>query len=237
MGKLRAASHPNIVASHAPFGSKCNAFLPMELCEGDLLSAIEASGPLSDAVGRKVFGQVASAVLHCHSLGIYHGDIKPENILMAGGVPKIADFGSATFTRHTSRPCATLLYGSPEGTAIFKAQCEVGYDCRSGLVRYDAALGDVWSLGVTILACLSGFMPWETADLTDWRFWRWVSVRLNGPSERDGNETSCLFRDAVEGDIAISNDLLDLLCGMLHPDPALRLSMDKVVAHPWFTTA
>ena len=41
--------------------------------------------------------QVAAALTHCHALGIIHGDVVPENLLLTGDhrTLKLADFGSA----------------------------------------------------------------------------------------------------------------------------------------------
>jgi 5'-AMP-activated protein kinase, catalytic alpha subunit len=45
--------------------------------------------------------QIMRAVNYCHSSGVYHLDIKPDNILMnAEGIVKLIDFG---FAQHSSR--------------------------------------------------------------------------------------------------------------------------------------
>ena len=36
---------------------------------------------------------------------------------------------------------------------------------------------------------------------------------------------------------AFSDDLADLICKMLNPDPSLRITIDEVLAHPWMTVA
>ena len=37
---------------------------------------------------------IEAGIQHLHSLGLIHGDIKPQNILMRGDTPVIADFDS-----------------------------------------------------------------------------------------------------------------------------------------------
>lgn len=75
----------------------------LELCTGRCLSGfLNESGALSPDVLRAVTAQLAVAVLHMHSCGVAHGDIKPENIMVEGeelqGAStriKLIDFGLA----------------------------------------------------------------------------------------------------------------------------------------------
>lgn len=80
-----------------------------ELCSGDLLQevserAVAGHSGLGPADALRIFAQVCSAVAHCHRAGVYHCDIKPENILMSEErIPKLSDFGACVFTRHVSK--------------------------------------------------------------------------------------------------------------------------------------
>lgn len=75
----------------------------LELCTGRCLSEfLQESGALPADVLRAVTAQLAVAVLHMHSCGVAHGDIKPENIMVEGdelqGAStriKLIDFGLA----------------------------------------------------------------------------------------------------------------------------------------------
>ena len=67
---------------------------------------------------KEIFGQLMSAVFYCHSKGLYHGDIKPENILITKDdkgkvILKLADFGMATKSLCMCY-CGTPGYMSPE---------------------------------------------------------------------------------------------------------------------------
>jgi serine/threonine protein kinase len=62
--------------------------------------------------------QLAAGLLHCHSVGVWHLDVKPDNVLVAhSGAVKLTDFGSASTTRHTRRAYGTLQYACPESLA------------------------------------------------------------------------------------------------------------------------
>jgi len=69
------------------------AELLMEYVDGKTLDEIEAP-ELSQLV--LMFSQVASALAHMHRRGVYHGDLKPSNIMLTrGGQVKLIDFGTA----------------------------------------------------------------------------------------------------------------------------------------------
>jgi serine/threonine protein kinase len=67
--------------------------LLLEYVDGKTLDEIEAP-ELSQLV--LIFCQVASALTHMHRRGVYHGDLKPGNIMLAkSGQVKLIDFGTA----------------------------------------------------------------------------------------------------------------------------------------------
>ena len=59
----------------------------------------------------EIFQKVASAMVHMHRREIFHGDLKPNNILLApGGVLKVIDFGLA----HIKGQAKGRIQGTPE---------------------------------------------------------------------------------------------------------------------------
>ena len=68
---------------------------------------------------------------------------------------------------------------------------------------------------------LSGFPPYDFATRTDQRFELIVSGRL--------------MEQLRNWDIHLSEDAGDLLQSMLQRDPADRLTLAQVMAHPWVT--
>ncbi len=95
-----AGDHPNIVPL-----LDCNLdgdipWLMYEFVEGGTLAdAMKGWGalPLPKRLGRamRVLHAIASALGACHRLDppLVHRDLKPQNVLMAGSVPRVTDFG------------------------------------------------------------------------------------------------------------------------------------------------
>ena len=91
----------------------------MEYCSGgDLFAPIIDRGLYAgdDALVRMVLVQLLDAVQYCHDRGVYHRDIKLDNILTNedGTEVKIADFGLSTSSPTSeSFGCGSLPYMSP----------------------------------------------------------------------------------------------------------------------------
>ena len=67
--------------------------LLMEYVDGKSLDEVEAP-ELGQLV--LIFCQVSSALAHMHRRGVFHGDLKPHNIMLSkGGQVKLIDFGTA----------------------------------------------------------------------------------------------------------------------------------------------
>jgi serine/threonine-protein kinase len=87
--------------------------LLMEYVEGKTLDEIEAP-ELTQLV--LMFCQVSSALTHMHRRGVYHGDLKPSNIMLnKTGQVKLIDFGTAWIRgQDKSRIQGTPQYIAPE---------------------------------------------------------------------------------------------------------------------------
>ncbi|KUJ13343.1 uncharacterized protein LY89DRAFT_753994 [Mollisia scopiformis] len=102
---------------------------------------------------------VTSGLQAIHSIGIVHGDLKPQNILIfhsteRGYTAKIADFGSAIVlgvtTLPSKRPIGTILYSAPE--------C---YHNDVTLGREELFKTDIFSLGIVLSALIQGMYVLE----------------------------------------------------------------------------
>ncbi|HNX50472.1 MAG TPA: protein kinase [Thermoanaerobaculaceae bacterium] len=127
------------------------AYIAMALIEGGSLKERIASGPLPLGETLAIARQVAEGLADAHSRKIVHRDIKPGNILLAGGrQARIADFGLARITgsgetTRTGGVVGTLAYMAPE-----QAQ---------GLATDQRA--DVWAVGCVMYEMLAGRAPFS----------------------------------------------------------------------------
>jgi serine/threonine-protein kinase len=87
--------------------------LLLEYVDGKTLDEIEAP-----EMGQLilVFCQVASALTHMHRRGVFHGDLKPSNIMLSKtGQVKLIDFGTAWIrNKEKNRAGGTPQYVAPE---------------------------------------------------------------------------------------------------------------------------
>ncbi|VAI89998.1 unnamed protein product [Triticum turgidum subsp. durum] len=140
---MRRLRHPNIVQLHKVMACKSRIFVVMEYVRGGpLYRHIPANSGLKEDETRRIFQQLVSALTFCHAQGVYHRDIKPDNLLVdEHGNLKVADFGLSAHADTARREallhtvCGTPLYVPPEVFA------------RRG---YDGAKADAWSCGIVL---------------------------------------------------------------------------------------
>ncbi len=109
---------------------------------------------MSEGFIRRVFEQVMTGLEEVHGQGVLHLDIKPANIyLQMSGMPVLLDFGAARETlqrdlKH-SYPMYTPGFAAPE---LYHEDAEIG------------AWTDIYSVGASIFACMSGKPLQEASD-------------------------------------------------------------------------
>jgi tetratricopeptide (TPR) repeat protein len=104
--------HPNLVDVYEVGEHEGRWFLAMEFCPDGTL-ATRRPLPLRAVV--EVGLAVCSALQHAHDeLGLVHLDLKPQNLLLAGPVVKVADLGIARLRGEAARVAGTRGYMAPE---------------------------------------------------------------------------------------------------------------------------
>jgi serine/threonine protein kinase len=113
------SGHPNIVTFYECFHDDHYVFVVMGLYSGgDLFGAITEK-LIYDNQPQKikaVFIQILDAVQHCHDMGVFHRDVKPENIMCSedGTTIYLGDFGLSTTRPHSNDyGCGSSFYMSP----------------------------------------------------------------------------------------------------------------------------
>ena len=83
------------------------------------------------------------------------------------------------------------------------------------------------------VAALSGFMPFEVAHASDARYQHWQS-KVRACQSEGGGFATATCKALMFSDASASPALLDLVCGMLHPDASRRFTLEQVASHAWF---
>ena len=143
--KIAAAlEHPGIVTIYHSGEHGNEPYVVMQFIEGPTLETlVHAAARLDRAEAMRILGEVAAALDYAHSKGVIHRDIKPPNIMLAGGrIAKVCDFGIAKFM--TSNGSNTII-----GTPYYMSPEQLQGSPLSGRT-------DQWSLAIMAYEILTG---------------------------------------------------------------------------------
>ncbi len=161
--------HPNIVGVIAAGEAADLPYFVMPLVEGDSVRArLQRESRIGIAATVAVLRDVARALAYAHDRGVVHRDIKPDNILLAGGAAVVADFGvakalvSARVTAEMSTSGGSLTHvGVSLGTPAYMAPEQVVADPAA-----DQRV-DIYSFGITAYEMLAGRTPFAEASISE----------------------------------------------------------------------
>lgn len=207
---LAQLSHPNLVTLVDRGSSENEDYLVFEYVEGRSLKEMIRDGRMSIADFGSIVGQVAEGLSHAHTAGIFHRDVKPQNILIdRQGHAKVTDFGIAT---------------GPDWTRVTKAGAIIGSarymspeQIRSKPVD---ARTDIYSLGVVMYEMLTGNPPFDGTNMPEIARQHLNSpppslsaIRDDLPTGLENLVVRCLAKDADDR-FSSMDELLGALVGL-----------------------
>ncbi len=132
----------------------------MDFVDGKSLRARIAAGPIAATEALALLAQIASALDHAHARGVIHRDLKPDNIVVHHGTPKVLDFGLAKLVSQAATEPAGMLTarGTWLGTPGYMAPEQWSADGAT-------AASDRYALGVIAFELLAGRLPFDATSV------------------------------------------------------------------------
>ncbi|GAA94282.1 uncharacterized protein L969DRAFT_80274 [Mixia osmundae IAM 14324] len=252
---LRHIRHPSLVHLLTTFESPTDTCLVLEACHGGELFDFLKDHHVhtSEALARRIVGELSEAVRWMHSIGLVHRDIKLENVLLTcrpfesvPGLPmpppdmlpdlqtpfvKLTDFGLSRFIDFDA-PLLETRCGSEEYAA---PELIMGK-------KYDGRQTDAWALGVVMYAILTGVLPFVEEKDTDEAANRGRRAYLMKIAKGDYRWPETTY----EGDTSDENDVDDasrlatpearqIVEALLVRNPGRRSTIEQIMALPWMS--
>jgi len=201
---LKAVNHNNIIKLYEVYETPENIYMVMELIRGgELYTEISENGAISESKAYSIFIQLFEAVKHLHSKNIAHRDIKLENILIDSHHHRVK---LSDFGLSKLLPSDEELMRTRCGTP-----CYVAPEILMGDTYTNAI--DIWSLGVILYVMVFSTYPFNNTSMY--------------------SMYEAIIAGKLEFPTAISNDLQDLLKGLMKVNLKDRLTIDQIENHPW----
>jgi serine/threonine-protein kinase len=209
-----AIEHPNVCAIYEVGESGDEGYIVMQYVPGQSLDRLIARGPASLQLVLSVGIQIADGLQAAHTLGIFHRDLKPQNVMLTdGGLVKILDFGLARRLAPEDASFDPSKPGLSRGASVAAT-----YTARGGTIRYMApeqfvtgqssVQSDVWALGVILYELVSGRHPFVRPDAEDFQAIR--AIQFSDPP------------DLSESVPDLSVELKSVIAACLEKNPAAR---------------
>lgn len=141
---------PGVIKMLEYYKTKHSYYIVMEYFKGqELWQYIHQHKPLQENVIKHIFQQLVNIIIQCHNKGVFHRDIKDENILINNKLElKLIDFGCGTWLekRVYKQINGTYIYHPPEW--FWRRQ-------------YHPDSLTVWTLGIVLYALFYDQLPFQ----------------------------------------------------------------------------
>jgi calcium-dependent protein kinase len=204
---LKRLAHPNIIEVYDFYQDSRNVFIVSEFCAGsELYEVILKRKSFDEKDAAKIMHQLLSAINYCHTNGVVHRDIRPENVIVDSKLDlKIIDWTTARYFERSQ------LMSVVKGVSSYY----LSPDVISGV--YDEKC-DIWSLGVILYVIICGYPPFSGSSTEE------IIQKIQIGQ----------FYFPDEEWLAVSDEAKQLIASMLTYDPNSRPSAEACLSHSWF---
>lgn len=199
---ISALSHPHIVKVLDVFEENGTVYYAMQFLPGGSLRDRMKNGPMPEAEAVGYIRQIADALGYMHQQKhLCHYDVKPGNILLDNrGGAKLIDFGISKSYDQKGHETSSTPVGLSQGYAPIEQY-------QNSLQDFSPAT-DIYSLGATLLALLTGETPPEAADVFEngigaqpagisTKTWQAIQAAMN-PHRKSRPQTVAAFLDILD---------------------------------------
>ncbi|XP_072346883.1 MAPK/MAK/MRK overlapping kinase-like isoform X1 [Scyliorhinus torazame] len=230
----RLSLHPNILQLHEVAYDKRSGSLALicELMDMNIYELIRGRrNPLPEGKIKSYMYQLCKSLDYMHRNGIFHRDVKPENILIKQNLLKLADFGScrSVFSKQPyTEYISTRWYRAPEclltdGYYSFKMDI-----WSTGCVFYEiTSLQPLFpgSNEVDQIAKIHEVIGTPNSE-TLRKFKQTRAMSFDFPQKK-GTGISCLIPHPT-------SESISLMHAMMEYDPEERITAKRALQHPYF---
>jgi len=146
-----ALDHKNIVKVY-DYNIMPMPYFEMELCDSSLA---DVDRPMACDEAAWILFNVCEGLKYAHARSILHRDIKPQNIMLREGVPKVADWGLSKVMTELQTTAAAGGF-----TAHYAAPEQISNKPKDGRT-------DIWQLGVILYELVTGQLPFAGESMVE----------------------------------------------------------------------
>ncbi|CAD8158675.1 unnamed protein product [Paramecium octaurelia] len=180
-------------------------YIITEYCnQGNLGQLIKRKQRIDEIEAIKIMKHIVNGFKEQVAKGVIHRDLKPINILIRNGIPKIADYG---FSKMMNAPPEKIYYNV--GTALYMSP-------QTMIKNIYSEKTDIWSLGIIFYEMLYGEVP------------------FSAQSEKNLAQVMLKTQPQFPPNIPVSKETIEFILKCLSVDESKRFSCSDLEHHPIF---